>query len=153
MSNFKNGDKVYLNHDGSEWTITKITDYGDVGEHCWLVNNKGEKLPMYLSVLKDYGFSTSKPASNSSNRLSLIRKLQDFVAEEGYTDYDECEEIFNLMNPKNQEKFLNKHGYEDLGDAYDDNRELAFDLINELDDEELNKCYKLAKDLENAEEW
>ena len=87
------------------------------------------------------------------NRKNMEYEITEIFSLNDFTDYDSCEKIFNCMSPENQEKFIKKYGYEDLGYAYDDNRELAYDLVYAMNDEELNKCYKLAKDLENAEEW
>lgn len=87
------------------------------------------------------------------NRKNMEYEITEIFSLNDFTDYDSCAKIFNCMSPENQEKFIKKYGYEDLGYAYDDNRELAYDLVYAMNDEELNKCYKLAKDLENAEEW
>ena len=85
---------------------------------------------------------------------NLKRDITDVFANIGYTDYDACESIFDCMSSENQQKFLNKYGYEDLTDAYDDNRELAFDLVLTMNDEELAKCNKIAEELkkDNSDE-
>jgi len=75
---------------------------------------------------------------------NLMYDITDVFANIGYDDYDACERIFNCMSPENQQKFLKKHGYKDLGYAYDDDRELAYDLVYAMDDEELAKCKKIA---------
>ena len=68
------------------------------------------------------------------------RKLCDIVAENGFDDSEYCFHIFDCMSPESQEKFLRKHNYEDIGYAYDDDRDLAYDLIDAMNSEELAKC-------------
>ena len=95
--------------------------------------------------LKSAGIQLDESNDTSNPSKSLKRKLEDIVADNGYTDYDGCELLFNCMNHESQMQFLRKHNYEDLGYAYDDNRELAFDLIYAMNDEELSKCKELFK--------
>lgn len=95
--------------------------------------------------LKSAGIQLDESNDTSNPSKSLKRKLEDIVADNGYTDYDGCELLFNCMNHESQMQFLGKHNYEDLGYAYDDNRELAFDLIYAMNDEELSKCKELFK--------
>lgn len=136
---YKNGDKVYNKGDGSEWTITDIKKDFNGSYECLLINDKGEKLPMYLNILDEYGFTSSK-----ENALTPINKIKNAIetamSEDLGDDYDFCEDLFNLMSPENQQKFLNKYGYEDLGYAYDDNDELAYYLVNAMDEQETIKC-------------
>lgn len=68
------------------------------------------------------------------------RKLCDIVAENGFDDSEYCFHIFDCMSPESQEKFLRKHNYEDIGYAYDGDRELAYNLIDAMNSEDLAKC-------------
>ena len=85
---------------------------------------------------------------------NLKREITDIFSNIGYDDYDACESIFNCMSPENQQKFLKKHGYKDLGYAYDDDRELAYDLVYAMNDEELANCKEIADELkrDNSDE-
>ena len=78
-----------------------------------------------------------KEAANPD--MAVKEKLKD-ILDEFSLDSDLCFDIFDCMSPESQQEYLNKNGYEDIGYAYDDNRELAYDLVDFMNSEDLAKC-------------
>lgn len=85
-------------------------------------------------------FSTKEEVKEAANPdMSVKEHLKD-ILDEFSLDSDLCFDIFDCMSPESQQEYLNKNGYEDIGYAYDDNRELAYDLVDFMNSEDLAKC-------------
>ena len=135
---------------GDELTVINTEDRN--GETYYIVKEMGN-YPMSQSMFNYLNLSFEKPTEDKKAISALAYALVNKIYEMGLNDdgFDLCNDLFECMNEQEQENFLNKYGYDDLGYAYDDDRDLPQTLIHNMGMESLKKVEFLLKRFEDEE--
>lgn len=135
---------------GDELTVINTEDRN--GETYYIVKEMGN-YPMSQSMFNYLNLSFEKPTEDKKANSTLAHALVNKIYETGLNDngFDLCNDLFKCMNEQEQENFLNTYGYDDLGYAYDDDRDLPQTLIHNMGMESLKKVEFLLKRYEVEE--